>query len=116
MSGHLLCSCVAGSLASDYCSSVTQGTHFQFGRGGWGDHTHTHTHTQSTSDSRPTFQVPTTVFTPLEYGCVGLSEEEAVALHGQEHVEVGNSPPQNPSIDWRSGKQGLLLEAALVRA
>ncbi|XP_036051320.1 thioredoxin reductase 2, mitochondrial isoform X3 [Onychomys torridus] len=32
--------------------------------------------------------VPTTVFTPLEYGCVGLSEEEAVALHGQEHVEV----------------------------
>jgi pyruvate/2-oxoglutarate dehydrogenase complex dihydrolipoamide dehydrogenase (E3) component len=81
-----------------------------------GPHTHTHTHTQSTSDSRPTFQVPTTVFTPLEYGCVGLSEEEAVALHGQEHVEVGNSPPQNPSIDWRSGKQGLLLEAALVRA
>ncbi|KAL6046656.1 hypothetical protein STEG23_017562, partial [Scotinomys teguina] len=32
--------------------------------------------------------VPTTVFTPLEYGCVGLSEEDAVALHGQEHVEV----------------------------
>uniref|UniRef100_A0A096LP96 Thioredoxin reductase 2 n=1 Tax=Homo sapiens TaxID=9606 RepID=A0A096LP96_HUMAN len=32
--------------------------------------------------------VPTTVFTPLEYGCVGLSEEEAVARHGQEHVEV----------------------------
>lgn len=56
--------------------------------------------------------VPTTVFTPLEYGCVGLSEEEAVALHGQEHVEVENSPPQSPSIDWRSGK---LLEAALGR-
>ncbi|XP_026304794.1 thioredoxin reductase 2, mitochondrial isoform X5 [Piliocolobus tephrosceles] len=33
-------------------------------------------------------EVPTTVFTPLEYGCVGLSEEEAVARHGQEHVEV----------------------------
>ncbi|XP_029424158.1 thioredoxin reductase 2, mitochondrial isoform X3 [Nannospalax galili] len=32
--------------------------------------------------------VPTTVFTPLEYGCVGLSEEEAVTVHGQEHVEV----------------------------
>ncbi|XP_044631425.2 thioredoxin reductase 2, mitochondrial isoform X2 [Equus asinus] len=32
--------------------------------------------------------VPTTVFTPLEYGCVGLSEEEAVARHGEEHVEV----------------------------
>lgn len=39
-------------------------------------------------DSGPAFQVPTTVFTPLEYGCVGLSEEEAVARHGEEHVEV----------------------------
>ncbi|KAM8819133.1 thioredoxin reductase 2, mitochondrial isoform 2-T2 [Rhynchonycteris naso] len=32
--------------------------------------------------------VPTTVFTPLEYGCVGLSEEEAVARHGEDRVEV----------------------------
>uniref|UniRef100_A0A8C2VW22 Thioredoxin reductase 2 n=1 Tax=Chinchilla lanigera TaxID=34839 RepID=A0A8C2VW22_CHILA len=32
--------------------------------------------------------VPTTVFTPLEYGCVGLSEEQAVARHGQENIEV----------------------------
>ncbi|XP_004628035.1 thioredoxin reductase 2, mitochondrial isoform X1 [Octodon degus] len=32
--------------------------------------------------------VPTTVFTPLEYGCVGLSEEEAVARHGQGNIEV----------------------------
>ncbi|XP_066115950.1 thioredoxin reductase 2, mitochondrial isoform X2 [Saccopteryx bilineata] len=32
--------------------------------------------------------VPTTVFTPLEYGCVGLSEEEAVARHGEDYVEV----------------------------
>lgn len=32
--------------------------------------------------------VPTTVFTPLEYGCVGLSEEAAVARHGGDHVEV----------------------------
>lgn len=56
-------------------------------------------HTKSISDSRPAFQVPTTVFTPLEYGCVGLSEEEAVALHGQEHVEVGDFPPQSTSMD-----------------
>lgn len=64
------------------------------------------------SDSRPTFQVPTTVFTPLEYGCVGLSEEEAVALHGQEHVEVGDyqqegldgRSPQSSSKNWRSSK------------
>eukprot|EP00271_Cylindrocystis_brebissonii_P015462 TRINITY_DN38363_c0_g1_i1.p1 TRINITY_DN38363_c0_g1~~TRINITY_DN38363_c0_g1_i1.p1 ORF type:complete len:504 (-),score=108.36 TRINITY_DN38363_c0_g1_i1:1425-2936(-) len=33
-------------------------------------------------------QVPTTVFTPLEYGCVGMSEEDAVAQFGEENVEV----------------------------
>lgn len=32
--------------------------------------------------------VPTTVFTPLEYGCVGLSEEDAIAIHGEENIEV----------------------------
>jgi len=32
--------------------------------------------------------IPTTVFTPLEYGCVGLSEEEAVHRHGADGVEV----------------------------
>ncbi|XP_068099361.1 thioredoxin reductase 2, mitochondrial [Hyperolius riggenbachi] len=32
--------------------------------------------------------VPTTVFTPLEYGCVGLSEEAASACHGEDAIEV----------------------------
>lgn len=32
--------------------------------------------------------VPTTVFTPLEYGCVGLSEEEAEKRHGKDGLEV----------------------------
>ncbi|XP_059490881.1 thioredoxin reductase 1, cytoplasmic-like [Neocloeon triangulifer] len=32
--------------------------------------------------------VPTTVFTPLEYGCVGLSEEDALAKYGPENIEV----------------------------
>jgi len=32
--------------------------------------------------------VATAVFTPLEYGCVGLSEEEAVARYGEDNVEV----------------------------
>uniref|UniRef100_A0A3Q2P1G8 thioredoxin-disulfide reductase (NADPH) n=1 Tax=Fundulus heteroclitus TaxID=8078 RepID=A0A3Q2P1G8_FUNHE len=32
--------------------------------------------------------VATTVFTPLEYGCVGLSEEEAERRHGKEGIEV----------------------------
>jgi hypothetical protein len=32
--------------------------------------------------------VCTTVFTPLEYGCCGLAEEDAIAQHGLEDVEV----------------------------
>jgi len=32
--------------------------------------------------------VCTTVFTPLEYGCCGLSEEDAIAQYGEEDVEV----------------------------
>ena len=32
--------------------------------------------------------VPTTVFTPLEYGSVGLSEEAAIAQYGEENIEV----------------------------
>jgi len=32
--------------------------------------------------------VPTVVFTPLEYGCVGLSEEDAIARYGEDGVEV----------------------------
>ncbi|XP_076668698.1 thioredoxin reductase 1 isoform X2 [Andrena cerasifolii] len=32
--------------------------------------------------------IATTVFSPLEYGCVGLSEESAIAIHGDEKVEV----------------------------
>ncbi|XP_040611096.1 thioredoxin reductase 1, cytoplasmic isoform X1 [Mesocricetus auratus] len=35
--------------------------------------------------------VPTTVFTPLEYGCCGLSEEKAVERFGEENIEVYHS-------------------------
>jgi thioredoxin reductase (NADPH) len=35
--------------------------------------------------------VPTTVFTPIEYGCVGMSEELAIETYGQENVEVYQS-------------------------
>ena len=34
------------------------------------------------------FGVPTTVFTPLEYGAIGLSEEEAIEKFGDENIEV----------------------------
>ncbi|KAG8521957.1 LOW QUALITY PROTEIN: Thioredoxin reductase 2, mitochondrial, partial [Galemys pyrenaicus] len=43
--------------------------------------------------------VPTTVFTPLEYGCVGLSEEDAVASYGEEHVEVSQGPEERGRQD-----------------
>jgi len=32
--------------------------------------------------------IPTTVFTPIEYGCVGMSQEDAEAKLGQKNVEV----------------------------
>ncbi|KAF5287803.1 hypothetical protein FQR65_LT12171 [Abscondita terminalis] len=32
--------------------------------------------------------VATTVFTPLEYGCVGLSEEKAIEIYGEDEIEV----------------------------
>merc|ERR1712106_13447 len=32
--------------------------------------------------------VPTTVFTPLEYGCCGLSEEDAIKQYGENDIEV----------------------------
>lgn len=35
--------------------------------------------------------VPTTVFTPLEYGACGLSEERATELYGQDNLEVTNT-------------------------
>lgn len=32
--------------------------------------------------------VATTIFTPLEYGCVGLSEEQALSIYGDENIEI----------------------------
>lgn len=32
--------------------------------------------------------VPTTVFTPLEYGCIGLSEEDAIKEYGEENLKI----------------------------
>ncbi len=41
------------------------------------------------SDVRTEYtNVPTTVFTPLEYGTVGLAEEDARAQFGDDNIEV----------------------------
>ncbi|KAK0418009.1 hypothetical protein QR680_013323 [Steinernema hermaphroditum] len=33
-------------------------------------------------------KIPTTVFTPLEYGCCGLSEEDALKQYGKENINI----------------------------
>ncbi|XP_068148821.1 thioredoxin reductase 2, mitochondrial [Drosophila tropicalis] len=41
------------------------------------------------SDERMDYSdVATTVFTPLEYSCVGMSEEQAIETHGVDNIEV----------------------------
>ena len=35
--------------------------------------------------------VATTVFTPLEYGCIGYSEEEAKKVYGEDEIKVYHS-------------------------
>jgi len=51
--------------------------------------------------------VPTTVFTPLEYGCVGLSEEEAYARFTAALVRVYHSPftPYDYKLDPHDTKR-----------
>jgi pyruvate/2-oxoglutarate dehydrogenase complex dihydrolipoamide dehydrogenase (E3) component len=42
--------------------------------------------------------VPTTIFTPLEYGSIGLMEETAIEQYGEDDIEVyhGNFLP----LEW----------------
>jgi len=46
--------------------------------------------------------VPTTVFTPLEYGCCGLSEEDAQTKFGDENVEVYHT--EFSPLEWQFNK------------
>jgi hypothetical protein len=48
----------------------------------------------ATTDYR---NVPTTVFTPIEYGAVGWSEEGAVAEFGKENIDVCATAPPLPA-------------------
>jgi thioredoxin reductase (NADPH) len=43
--------------------------------------------------------VPTTVFAPIEYGCVGLSEEEATQRYGASDLEVYHVQWQ--PLEWK---------------
>lgn len=59
--------------------------------------------------------VATTVFSPLEYGCVGLSEEVAIERHGADNVEVyhGYYKPTEFFIPQRSVRYCYLKAVAL---
>lgn len=39
------------------------------------------------------FNVATTVFTPLEYGCIGFAEEDAEMIFGSDNIEVSPVTP-----------------------
>eukprot|EP01061_Rhynchopus_euleeides_P031758 TRINITY_DN525_c0_g1_i1.p1 TRINITY_DN525_c0_g1~~TRINITY_DN525_c0_g1_i1.p1 ORF type:complete len:622 (+),score=330.11 TRINITY_DN525_c0_g1_i1:198-1868(+) len=47
--------------------------------------------------------VPTTVFTPLEYGCAGYSEEEAIKAFGESNIEVYHS--YFKPLEWTVAKK-----------
>lgn len=59
--------------------------------------------------------VATTIFTPLEYGCVGLSEEVAIERHGADNVEIyhGYYKPTEFFIPQRSVRYCYLKAVAL---
>lgn len=40
------------------------------------------------TDKMDYINVPTTVFTPIEYGCCGLSEAEAIEKYGEANIDV----------------------------
>jgi thioredoxin reductase (NADPH) len=37
------------------------------------------------------YNVPTTVFTPIEYGAIGYSEEDALSKFGEDNIEVNKA-------------------------
>lgn len=49
-------------------------------------------------------KVPTTVFTPLEYGCCGLSEEKAIEKFGEENIEVSSPFPSFHVIFFKNSR------------
>ena len=48
-------------------------------------------------------EVPTTVFTPLEYGCVGMSEELAKETYGEDKLEVYHSYLR--PLEWKTNQE-----------
>ena len=47
--------------------------------------------------------IPTTVFTPIEYGCCGLSEEDAIETYGDDNISAYHTTFQ--PLEWQWNKQ-----------
>ena len=60
--------------------------------------------------------VCTTVFTPLEYSCVGLSEEDAIASFGEDGIEVYHREfiPLEWSISEKRSQSGKAFTKVIV--
>eukprot|EP01016_Furgasonia_blochmanni_P050690 TRINITY_DN786_c0_g1_i8.p1 TRINITY_DN786_c0_g1~~TRINITY_DN786_c0_g1_i8.p1 ORF type:complete len:525 (+),score=113.49 TRINITY_DN786_c0_g1_i8:457-2031(+) len=56
-------------------------------------------------------QIPTTIFSPIEYGFVGLSEEEARKKYGDENIECYHSTftPLEESVLTRMNKEAMYI-------
>ncbi|EFO96052.1 hypothetical protein CRE_26919 [Caenorhabditis remanei] len=62
-------------------------------------------------------QIPTTVFTPLEYGCCGLAEEDAVKKYGKENIIIYHNVfnPLEYTISERMDKDHCYLKLICLR-
>ena len=45
------------------------------------------------------YLVPTTVFTPIEYGAIGYSEDDAISKLGEDNIEVIDKRSISYSMD-----------------
>ncbi|EGT44680.1 hypothetical protein CAEBREN_14471 [Caenorhabditis brenneri] len=62
-------------------------------------------------------QIPTTVFTPLEYGCCGLSEEDAFMKYGKDNIIIYHNVfnPLEYTISERMDKDHCYLKLICLR-
>jgi hypothetical protein len=56
--------------------------------------------------------VPTAVFSPLEYGCTGLSEEDAISQYGEDSIDVYHQAFFSPQTYFFSPSDLLSIENA----
>lgn len=58
--------------------------------------------------------VPTTVFTPIEYGCCGYSEEDALAKFGKDEIIIYHSTFKPLEWNYLESRSGSACFAKLI--